>query len=275
MVLTVFVIGIGLSGCKSLYSDKYYTYFLQNKYSKNETESWYHKDEDEDESKIKLFSHNYRYYDLYFIIKETGEVLDGFTPDDDARYNYTEPYDLTVGIEAYFTNWIKDESKDTGRDNDIDLNKIIFNKLILHTKNKSIDMRQNFSTIAICNQDSNEDDILLFKNYGIIDLENLRQRDSDSINRRDRTDDGLLNYLPAIYDQKVLLRLFYKNIDIVYKNDRNFIIEFDITLEKDNNTVDNKIIKAKFNRGKRYEISDSEFSKFLLLRFLFLLPIFN
>lgn len=228
--------GIVLSGCISHnYSDKFYTYILQNRYNVHDNNS-------ESEGKIELFSHNYRNYDLRFEIFENSVNSNGTTPNGYGKYIYSEPFDLAITVEAYSTNWIKNGKIDTGRENDIDLNKIIFNKIILHTKNKSIDIHDK---IILNREDKKEypsgrrystkkifddDDILLFKNYGIIDL--AKQRET-------------LGYFVDTAS------LFLENIDINYKNDKYYIIELDITLEKDDGTSENKIIKAKFIRKTR------------------------
>lgn len=226
----------------------YYTYILQNRYNIYETDN-------ETVSRIELFSHNYICYDLVFEIFENSQEGNGFTPSGYSKYVYTGPYDLTIVIEVYFANWIRNGEADTGRDNDIDLKKITFNRITLNTKNKSVDIRDKIifngekrkvyhsGNIYLANNIFDEDDFLLLKNYGTIDL--AKQRETLGYN-------------------KTVVNLFYENIDIDYKKDKNFTIEFDITIEKDDGTSDNKTIEAKYVRKTKTKFKERAFySNFL------------
>jgi len=241
-----------LSGCAS-YSDNYYTYILQNRYNIYETNN-------ERESKIELFSHNYRYYDLVFEILLNSQEENGLTPSGYSKYNYTGPYDLIITIESYFTNWIKNGKTDTGRGNDIDLNKIIFNKITLYKKGKPIDLLDkiilngnngNFEKkypIGVSSPYSpvnifDDDDTLLFRNHGIINL--AKQRESKGYIRQTAS-------------------LFLENIDVNYNKDISFNLELEITLEKDNGESENKIITAKYKRKKITKLKERAFLNDLL-----------
>ena len=95
-----------------------------------------------------------------------------------------------------------------------ELEKINFNKIILHNKNKSIDILSevNLSRHFI------ESEILLFKNYGIMDFTNWKN---------DRLPSPIV--------------MSFGNV-VKYHNYKNIAIEIDITIVKKNTAIEHEII---------------------------------
>jgi hypothetical protein len=130
---------------------------------------------------------------------------------------YKEPYDL------YF-------------DINIDgLKNIIFNRIILHKKNETIDLTNKIkistthrhSPLSGTNTFSG-DEILLFNNFGVIDVSEQEKKINDG-------------YYMNVY-------FTYKNVDIVYNEDIFFNIEIDMMIERNNGTILDKVIEVKFIR---------------------------
>jgi hypothetical protein len=129
------------------------------------------------------------------------------------KYIIKEPYDLLFQMEDFL------------------LKKISFNKIILHTKNDTVNIRDKIEVLYGVNDFSdqrwplNENDMQSFKDYGIIDISKIEK-----------------------YHHMLFLN--YIDIDIQYKKDKKFDIEFDITLEKKDGEIINKILYAEFVREK-------------------------
>lgn len=129
-----------------------------------------------------------------------------------------------------------------------DAKKITVNKLTFRSKNKVIDIRNNIGVYFTKNPKSDssfsEEELINFRNSGIIDVNNLNNesRIIESIQFR------------------------YDNVDVLFKKDRFFTIECDITFDSEIEGVEpeNYGFAAKFNRIKYTEESIS------LLLYLFL-----
>jgi hypothetical protein len=180
----------------------------------------------------------YRHLDIEFYLQARGTINNGkvFLDEFDRKTIYTEPYTLSMGIgytQAYFIR---------------DVDKIIFNKLNFRSRNREFDLRQNVgitiyghrhrdrfegeSYTDYENKCLNEEELMDFRNSGIIDLGELKKNEWKEIRG---------------------ISINYNNIDVIFKQDRYFTLEFDVTFTSDNEDykTDNYSFIAKFNR-KRY-----------------------
>jgi hypothetical protein len=71
----------------------------------------------------------------------------------------------------------------------------------------------------------NEEELLDFRNSGLINFENFNDE---------------LKFIDKIF-------LYYHNVDVIYKEDHNFVIEYDITIEKDDD-INNYAFTLQFKR---------------------------
>jgi len=115
------------------------------------------------------------------------------------------------------------------------IEKIELSKVILHKKNISINLRNFLEAACIVSyrefpyvQEFNDDDMLLLRNHGIIDFKN-----------NEITKDK--NFSPAL-----ILR--YEDMDNIIKNNKNFIIDIDMTFETEDGNKEDITLKLKFKR---------------------------
>lgn len=189
-----------------------------------------------------LYETIYRSQYLTLRLFETGTKRNGkvFLLGGDEKEINTEPYN--------FYTWISTDDAD----------KIIFNTLKFTSKSKEIDLRQKvginidgyrhknrseenttfrrFNPYVFNSRDSlNETELMHFRNTGIINVGALREELKDE------------------WKEIHAIKIFYDHIDVVFKKDRYFTLEFDVTLTSDREDYEtqNYHFIAKFNR-KRY-----------------------
>ena len=114
------------------------------------------------------------------------------------------------------------------------INKIELNKIIFHTKNKSFNLRNFLEAACIVSYhefpnvlEFNDDDILLLRNNGIIDINNNIITKNKEQNPPD-------------------LILRYEGIDNIIKNNRKFSIEIDMTFETEDGKKEDITLNLKF-----------------------------
>ena len=168
--------------------------------------------------KIYNNSNNSREFrEVIFQIKPQGKLENGVVlgSGDETKYIFTEPYNFYMQFRTF------------------DTKKIIFNKMLFHSKNDTIDLRQKLrvSNPHVANDFINEEKLIEFRNNGEINLEIINSERQDSINS---------------------LSFEYENIDIVNKSDRYFTIEYNITFINDLecNEIENYSFTVKYNRKK-------------------------
>jgi hypothetical protein len=196
-----------------------------NTYSAREFD-WWSSDDDGQELKKSNIEKEFKFFN--FSIYEKGYLKDKPLAGLE-RYINTEPYTFRV-------NFNINDSK-----------KIIVNKLIFRSKNKVIDLRE---IIEISYMEKNspyyydfsEEEIIDFRKFGIIDVNNLNNE------RR------IIEKITFNYD----------NVDVIFNKDKYFIMECDITFEGDveGYETENYSFSARFNRLKYTE------EKMSLLTFL-------
>jgi hypothetical protein len=164
---------------------------------------------------------------LSFDIIEKTSIVKGYDPIvKTSRRIYTEPYDLVIRFYPY---------------NNDENEKIIFNKIIINTKKDTFNLRDKIKIIVeyklngwpdLIGEQLTEEETLNFKNSGIIEY-------------KERKD----NY------RLVGLFLLYEDIEVQYKKDKYFDIEFDLTYIK-NNITSNANIVVPFQREHIKDRSD-------------------
>ena len=237
--IALFFIALPFTSCVT--GDKYYTYELDGVPSSYKTNLFtadfnYYGQTLSIDSTVK----KYRSLDIEFYLQERGEIDNGkvFLAKFDSKSIYTEPYTLSMRIgyiRAYFIR---------------DVDKIIFNKLNFRSKNREFDLRQNVgitiygyrhrdrfegeSYTDYQNKRLNEEELMDFRNSGIIDLSELKKDEWERIQG---------------------ITINYNNIDVIFKQDRYFTLEFDVTFTSDNEDykIDNYSFIAKFNRKRHTE----------------------
>jgi len=217
--------------------DKYYTYELSGAPTSYKTEFfrsyfYYIGQNLYIDSTVK----NDRYLTLDLRLRERGIIDNGtmFLDEFSGKRIFTEPYSLNMYLWLSSSRYIRDADK------------IIFNKLHFLSKNNAFDLRQNIDIIISGyrhgGSDSeyyhfNKEEIMDFRNSGIIDLEKLKQNEWREING---------------------INIYYDKIDVIFKKDSYFALEFDVTVTSndEDHRIDNYSSIARFNR-KRYTETES------------------
>jgi hypothetical protein len=230
-------------GCVT--SDKYKTYRLAGIPLNHETTfillSWiYTTDDDGQELKVINKTNNTREFQIFdFAISEN--IIES----NNGKLIWGEPYTLWMNFLVY------------------DAKKVIVNKLIFRSKNKVIDIRNNIGLFylgkkaysdeggllgEIANfrkfESFSEEELINFRNSGMLDVSNLNN------------ENRIIERIQFVYD----------NLDVVFKKDRFFTIECDITFDSEIEGIEqeNYSFVAKFNRIQYTE------EKISLLLYLFL-----
>ena len=201
----------------SIPGNEYHIYELKTNYPQsNEKNIWrsdYSREHKmEVDEKFKDGSYFKRTFSFYLAEHTEFEKEYKFLFTDEYKYIYTEPYDLLI-------RFSENEN----------VKHIIINKIVFRSGDKVIDLRQ---IISIQNSFYRpiEEELSDFRNSGLIDIEKIK---SDN----DRKYMGELDF-------------WYKNVDVVFKNDRKFTIDFDFTFVYNDGKTSNCDFTAQFNRRK-------------------------
>jgi hypothetical protein len=168
-----------------------------------------------------------------FDIIQNGKIDIGQQFMDDERIIlYTEPFDLKMFFFIEYGN-------EYGN-----IQKIIVNKMIFRTKNKVIDLRENsnvyyISSIPVYPSSYKyipEDELTDFRTSGTIEIMNINVKNGNLIERH----------------KKIEIGFIYNNIDIIFRKDRYFSVEYDISIESDieGYEIENYSFLAKFVRKR-------------------------
>ena len=131
------------------------------------------------------------------------------------------------------------------------MKRVTFNKILLHQKKQSVDIRERmtlrgkFPLHIGGTYYFNEGDKARFKDSGVIDFilikKALIQQNAGDRSYSDVTD-------ASIVHNSMDLALVYENSGIVYRKDKYFTVEADVTFEWESGRIDNKVIKVEFKR---------------------------
>jgi hypothetical protein len=215
--------------------DKYKTYRLKGIPLNHETTfillSWIYTTDDDGSQELKVINktNNTREFQIF-----NFEIGNDIIKSNNGKYIWGEPYTLWMEFLVY------------------DAKKVIVNKLIFRSKNRVIDIRNNIGLSyegGLLGQIANfrkyksfsEEELINFRNSGVLD-----------VNKEDRIIEKI--------------QFVYNNLDVVFKKDRFFTIECDITFDSEIEGIEqeNYSFVAKFNR---IQYTDMKMS---LLLYLFL-----
>jgi len=152
--------------------------------------------------------------------------------EDDRKYLYTEPFDLNM---YFFIDYGKEQGN---------IQKIVVNRMFFKSKKHSIDLREKIGVYYISEQPVYpfsykyipEDILADFRKFGTIDVMNLNIENGNMIERSNSVELGFM----------------YNDIDVIFKKDRKFSIEYDITLVRDieGSETENYVFTANFKRKR-------------------------
>ena len=246
IIITIIMLLSVLLFLSCVTGDKYKTYRLKGIPLKHETTfillSWIHTTDDDVSQELKVINktNNTREFQIFEF-----EIGNDIVKSDNGKLIWGEPYTLWMEFPVY------------------DAKKVIVNKLIFKSKNRVIDIR-NIIGLSYLEKEKysneggllgeitkfrkfrsfSEEDLINFRNSGTIDVSNFN---NENLN---------IGRIQFVYD----------NLDVVFKKDRFFTIECDITFDSEIEGIEQENYRfiARFNR---IQYTDEKIS---LLLYLFL-----
>jgi len=215
-----------LTACLS--GDKYYTYklatFPSETYNSGhgDIKRYYHEQKLKIDNTNKDIGYN---KDFTFYMDEGGEWENGTIYDKGLysmqRYIYTGPYKLSVRFDSLVSS--------IGG-----AKKVIFNKILFQSKDKVIDLREKVAVkITSFGKQLDGKDLSNFRKTGVIDILKIEEEF-----RRSRS--------PSIPITGILL--IYDDVDVAFKHDGEFTIEYDIDFEVYNGKITKYAFIVPFKR---------------------------
>jgi hypothetical protein len=216
-------------GCVS--GDKYNTYRLDGIPLNHETVfiflSWIHTTDDDGSQELKVINNTNKIKSIIFDFS----IVESILKNNNEKLIWGEPYTLCMYFPVY------------------DAQKVIVNKLIFRSKNKVIDIRSNIGVSYLREKPYPEEegwfgDLMNYRHYI-----SLTEKELNDFRNSGTIDINTFNNENLIIER---IEFVYDNVDVIFKKDRFFTLECDITFDSEIEGIEpeNYSFVAKFNRIK-------------------------
>jgi hypothetical protein len=214
-------------GCVS--GDKYYTYRLDGIPLNHKTGfvllSWIHTTDDDGSQELKVINKTNKSKSIIFDFSIGKSIL----KNNNGKLIWGEPYTLCMYFPVY------------------DAKKVIVNKIIFRSKNKVFDIRNNIGVSYLREKPYPEEegwfgDLMNYRSYI-----SLTEKELNDFRNSGTIDINTINNESPLVER---IEFVYDNVDVVFKKDRFFTLECDITFDSEIEGIEpeNYSFVAKFNR---------------------------